>query len=49
MPVDGFSGRSVSTKGYFEQNQDNANALNNITAKKDADGSVTVTADADCW
>jgi hypothetical protein len=41
------SDRSVSTKGYFEQHQDNA-GLNNVTAKKDADGSVTVTADADC-
>jgi hypothetical protein len=43
VPVDGFWSISLyNPKGYFEQNQYNAYALNNITAKKDADGSVTV-------
>jgi hypothetical protein len=43
VPVDGF--RSISLyngKGYFEQNPYNAYTLNNLTAKKDSDGSVTV-------
>jgi hypothetical protein len=43
VPVDGFWSISVyNAKGYYEQNQYNAYALNNLTAKKDADGSVTV-------
>jgi hypothetical protein len=43
VPVDGFWSISVyNAKGYFEKNQYNAYTLNNITAKKNADGSVTV-------
>ena len=43
VPVAGFWSISVyNAKGYYEQNQDNTYALNNLTAKKDADGSVTV-------
>lgn len=43
VPVDGFWSVSVyNAKGYFEQNPYDAYTLNNITAKKEADGSVTV-------
>jgi hypothetical protein len=43
VPVDGFWSVTVYDKdGYFRKNDDDAYALNNITAKKDADGSVTV-------
>jgi hypothetical protein len=43
VPVDGFWSISVyNSKGYFEPNPQNAYTLNNITARKDADGSVTV-------
>ncbi len=43
VPVDGFWSISVyNAKGYFEPNPQNAYSVNNITAKKDADGSVTV-------
>ena len=43
VPVDGFCSISLyNAKGYYEQNRYNAYTLNNITAKKDADGSVTV-------
>jgi hypothetical protein len=43
VPVDGFWSISLyNAKGYYEQNPYNAYGLNNITAKKDADGSVTV-------
>ncbi|WP_431242920.1 DUF1214 domain-containing protein [Flavobacterium sp. P21] len=43
VPVDGFWSVSVYNKeGYFEKNDLNAYTLNNITAKKDADGSVTI-------
>jgi hypothetical protein len=43
VPVDGFWSISVyDAKGYYEQNPYNAYALNDITARKDADGSVTV-------
>jgi hypothetical protein len=43
VPVDGFWSVSVyNAKGYFEKNQYDAYSLNNITAKKDADGSVTI-------
>ena len=37
MPVDAFW-----WEGYFDPNEGNTYTLNNITAKKDADGSVTV-------
>ena len=43
VPVDGFWSVSVyNAKGYFEKNPQNAYALNNVTAKKEADGSVAV-------
>lgn len=43
VPVDGFWSISVyNAEGYFEKNPLNAYSLNNITAKRDADGSVTV-------
>jgi hypothetical protein len=43
VPVDGFWSISVyNAKGYFELNPQNAYTLNNITAKKSADGSVTI-------
>jgi hypothetical protein len=43
VPVDGFWSISLyDAKGYFEQNQHSAYALNNVTAKKDADGSFTI-------
>lgn len=43
VPVDAFWSISLyNAKGYFEQNPYNAYSLNNVTAKKDADGSVTV-------
>ena len=43
VPVDGFWSLSVyNAKGYFEKNALNAYSLNNITAKPNADGSVTV-------
>jgi hypothetical protein len=43
VPVDGFWSISVyNAKGYFEQNALNAYSINNITAQKDPDGSVTV-------
>ena len=43
VPVDAFWSISVyNAKGYFEPNKENAYSLNNITAQKDGDGSVTV-------
>ncbi len=43
VPVDGFWSISVyNAKGYFEPNSQNAYTLNNITAKKSADGSVAI-------
>jgi hypothetical protein len=43
VPVDGFWSISVyNAQGYFEPNAHNAYTLNNLTAKKDEDGSVTV-------
>ncbi len=43
VPVDGFwSIILYNAKGYFEKNDRNAYSVNNLTAKKDADGSVTV-------
>jgi len=43
VPVDGFWSISVyNAQGYFEKNQYDTYTLNNITAKKNADGSVTV-------
>jgi hypothetical protein len=43
VPVDGFWSISVyNAKGFFETNEFNAYTLNNLTAKKSEDGSVTV-------
>jgi hypothetical protein len=43
VPVDAFWSVSVyNAAGYFEKNPFNAYSLNNITAKKDADGAVTI-------
>ena len=43
VPVDGFWSISVYNKdGYFEPNAQNAYSVNNVTAKKNADGSVDV-------
>jgi hypothetical protein len=43
VPVDAFWSISVyDAAGYFEKNSANAYTLNNITAKKDADGAVTI-------
>jgi hypothetical protein len=43
VPVDGFWSISVyNAEGYFQKNAYNAYTLNNITAKKSADGSVDV-------
>jgi hypothetical protein len=41
--VDGFWSVSVyNAEGYFEKNEANAYSFNNITAKKDNDGSITI-------
>lgn len=43
VPVDAFWSISVyNAKGYFEKNAENSYSVNNLTAKKAADGSVTV-------
>jgi len=43
VPVDGFWSISVYNKdGFFEKNDRGVYSLNNVTAKRDADGSVTV-------
>jgi hypothetical protein len=43
VPVGGFWSVSVyNAKGYFEPNRLNAYALNNITAKPNGDGSITI-------
>jgi hypothetical protein len=43
VPVDGFwSINLYNGQGYFEKNQYDAYSVNNITAKRDPDGSVTV-------
>ncbi|MHA4843634.1 DUF1254 domain-containing protein [Flavitalea antarctica] len=43
VPVDGFWSISIyNQEGYFQLNDQNMYSLNNITAKKNADGSVTV-------
>jgi hypothetical protein len=43
VPVDGFWSVSVyNANGYFKPNRENAYALNSLTAKKEADGSVVI-------
>lgn len=43
VPVDGFWSVSLyNANGYYEQNQYGAYSVNNVTAKKNADGSVTI-------
>jgi hypothetical protein len=43
VPVDGFWSITVyDAEGFFVRNASDAYSLNNVTAKKDADGSVTV-------
>ncbi len=43
VPADGFWSISVyNAKGYFEPNKENAYTLNNLTAKTEADGSITI-------
>jgi hypothetical protein len=43
VPVDGFWSISVyNREGYFEPNARGAYSVNNLTAKPNADGSVTV-------
>ena len=43
VPVDGFWSICVyNAKGFFEPNLENAYSVNNVTAKKSADGSVVV-------
>ena len=43
VPVDGFWSVSVyNDKGYFQKNDLGAYSLNNLSAKSDADGSVTI-------
>src|SRR5262249_32529978 len=43
VPVDGFWSITVYNKdGYFEPNPQNAYSVNNVTAKKNVDGSVDV-------
>ncbi|PSB22795.1 carboxylesterase [filamentous cyanobacterium CCP2] len=43
VPVDGFWSISVyGADGYFHKNEQNSYSINNVTAKRDADGSVTI-------
>jgi hypothetical protein len=43
VPVDGFWSITVYNKeGYMEKNAQNAYSFNNVTAKKNADGSITI-------
>jgi hypothetical protein len=43
VPVDGFWSISIYNKdGYFEENKFNSYSINNLTAKPNADGSITV-------
>jgi hypothetical protein len=43
VPVDAFWSISVyNAKGYFELNKENAYTLNDVTAKKEADGTVVI-------
>lgn len=43
VPVDGFWSVTVyNAEGYMFQNPQNANSINSVTAKPDADGSITI-------
>jgi hypothetical protein len=43
VPVNGFWSVSVyNTEGYYQKNEYNAYALNNLTAKKGDDGSIAI-------
>ena len=43
VPVDGFVSITVyNAKGFMEKNDQNAYSVNNVTAKRNSDGSVTV-------
>jgi len=43
VPVDGFWSISLyNGKGFFQKNLDNAYSVNNVTGKKDTDGSYTI-------
>lgn len=43
VPVDGFWSVSVyNAEGFFEKNEWDAYTVNNLTARKDADGSITI-------
>jgi len=43
VPVDGFWSISVyNAEGYYQPNELNAYSINNITAKKSEDGSITI-------
>jgi len=43
VPVDGFWSISLyNGKGFFQKNPQNAYSINNVTAKKAADGSITI-------
>jgi hypothetical protein len=43
VPVDGFwSVTAYNAKGFITPNKDNADVLNNLTAKKNADGSTDI-------
>jgi len=43
VPVDGFWSITVYNKdGYMEKNDQNVNSYNNVTAKKNTDGSITI-------
>ncbi len=43
VPVNGFWSISLyNAKGYFQKNSYNAYSINNMTGKKDADGSITI-------
>lgn len=43
VPVDGFWSITVYNKdGYMEKNDKNINSYNNVTAQKNADGSITI-------
>jgi hypothetical protein len=49
VPVDGFWSISVyNAQGYFERNPENAYTLNDLTAKKGADASVTIQFGGNC-